>query len=230
MGAEARLDEFAAALARETGVPFETRVRVGEPADQIARAAESVDADLVVVGPHAHGRGRWSHIGSTAERVIHEARVPTVLATGALGPPKRILAGLNDSAVEAGLLEELARLTKETGAEVTVMHVIDNTADMTYRAIVAPRSENRQTEIEVRAGEWLKMQLAATGLDLDANTLVELGDPAMEILATAQRSGADLILLGTRGAGATARFFIGDVAGMVMRGARCPVWLLPSPS
>jgi nucleotide-binding universal stress UspA family protein len=59
------------------GVPLETRLLEGSPADGLV--AESRDADLVVVG--TRGRGGFSSLllGSVSAEVAHHARCPVVL-------------------------------------------------------------------------------------------------------------------------------------------------------
>jgi nucleotide-binding universal stress UspA family protein len=49
------------------------------------------------------------------------------------------------------------------------------------------------------------------------------GKPAVEILQAADEEAPDLIVLGSRGLGAVARFFLGSVAERVARHAACPV-------
>ncbi|MDX1579620.1 MAG: universal stress protein [Gemmatimonadota bacterium] len=227
-GATDRLEEFAEQLARETGVTVEARVRTGVPGEQIVEVANSVGAKLVVVGPHSRHRGRWGRLGSTAERAIHHGRVPTLLATGHLREPRRMLAAVDDSAVSAGVLSWLERLARHTGARATAIHVIDNTMEMTYRAILKPNAPDRETGLEKEAGTWLEARLENVGLE-DVDATVALGDPALEILAAAERTGADLLIMGTHGAGAATRLLMGGVARAVTRGVHCPVLLLPTP-
>lgn len=225
-GAEARLEDLARHVERETGVRTEARIRVGAPAEEIAAVADSVEADLIVLGPHSRRRGRWDALGSTAERVIHETKIPTLLAIGDLHPPRRLLAAVNDGSVEAGIFGWVRLLRERTGAEATALNVIDNTMEMTYRAILAPQAADRATELEAKASEWLAGRLDSVGLS-DVEAVVALGDPTFEILTTAERVGADLLLLGTHGAGAAARILLGGTARLVARGARCPLLLLP---
>jgi nucleotide-binding universal stress UspA family protein len=52
---------------------------------------------------------------------------------------------------------------------------------------------------------------------------VVLGDPREEIVAAARDWGADLIVMGARGLGSLARFFLGSVSLAVARHAPCPV-------
>ena len=58
----------------------DTVVRSGSPADEIVRAADEIEADLIVVG----GRGKSAVgailLGSVAYRVLHHARCPVLVA------------------------------------------------------------------------------------------------------------------------------------------------------
>ncbi len=53
------------------------------------------------------------------------------------------------------------------------------------------------------------------------------GDPAEEILGYAQRHPIDLIVVGTQGRTGVSRVLLGSVAERVVRGARCPVLVVP---
>jgi nucleotide-binding universal stress UspA family protein len=56
---------------------------------------------------------------------------------------------------------------------------------------------------------------------------VRIGRPAEEIVAAANESKSDLIVLSTRGLTGLDRFLIGSVAERVARLAPCPVYLMP---
>jgi nucleotide-binding universal stress UspA family protein len=53
------------------------------------------------------------------------------------------------------------------------------------------------------------------------------GDPADEILKAAERAGAGLIVMGTRGLGAAGRLMFGSTAERVIRDAHVPVLVVP---
>ena len=55
-----------------------------------------------------------------------------------------------------------------------------------------------------------------------------MGQPAPAILDCAVRLPADLIVMGTHGAGGFERFVLGSVAEKVLRRAACPVLTVPS--
>lgn len=56
------------------------------------------------------------------------------------------------------------------------------------------------------------------------------GDPATEILRYASRHAIDLIVVGTHGRTGLTRVLLGSVAERVVRGACCPVLVVPAAS
>lgn len=85
-----------------------------------------------------------------------------------------------------------------------------------------------ETEIERQASEWLKERLGEAGLPESCEVRVALGEPEVEIFTAVRRLDVGLLIMGTRGAGALGRFFLGTVAQSVARKSPCPVLLLPS--
>jgi nucleotide-binding universal stress UspA family protein len=73
------LDDLQPAEAELDGVPVESVVRFGEPAEEILLEAEAFDADLIALATSGHGwLGRALRLG-VAERVAARAAVPTVV-------------------------------------------------------------------------------------------------------------------------------------------------------
>jgi len=231
-GTKHRLTEYAEQLERETGVATEVRTRLGRPAEQIAAVAESVQADLVVVGSHARQKGRWSLLGATAFQLLHDARVPTLIGRGALqGPPTGILAPIDETAVEAGALEWTKSIAALFEVHPTLFHVLEYPTAAHYRAIKAPAkppARAPEREFERVAHDWLSDSVREAELPASTQLRVAAGEPAVEILAAAQRFDIDLIVMGTHGPGAVGRTLIGSVADTVIRRASCPVLALPT--
>ena len=57
----------------------ETIVRAGTPADQIVRAADELEADLIVIGGRGKGAMEAIVLGSVAYRVLHHAPCPVLV-------------------------------------------------------------------------------------------------------------------------------------------------------
>ena len=60
------------------GLPLVPHVVSGEPAEEVLRVADEVEANYIVAG--THGRTGWRHLilGSVAERIVKGAKVPVV--------------------------------------------------------------------------------------------------------------------------------------------------------
>jgi nucleotide-binding universal stress UspA family protein len=71
-----------------TGVKFELRTAVAQPAAAILHSAKTLGADLIVMG--THGRRGLSHmiLGSVAERVVREAECPALTIREHRGAPQ----------------------------------------------------------------------------------------------------------------------------------------------
>ncbi len=74
--------EDAKALATELGVEATTELLVGNAVDEIVAYADSVDADLIVIGSRGHGAIAGALLGSVSLGVLHEARRPVLVVRG----------------------------------------------------------------------------------------------------------------------------------------------------
>jgi len=61
------------------GIPVESVVRFGEPAQEILLEAEAFDADLIALATSHRGRLRGALLPGVAERVARKAPVPTLV-------------------------------------------------------------------------------------------------------------------------------------------------------
>jgi nucleotide-binding universal stress UspA family protein len=61
------------------GPKIHTQVRSGSPAQEIIRAAEDLDADLISMASGSRGLSRTILLGSTASRVQHSAPCPVLV-------------------------------------------------------------------------------------------------------------------------------------------------------
>jgi nucleotide-binding universal stress UspA family protein len=82
--------EEAAELATEHGVHALTKLLQGDPADEIVAYADTVDADLIVIGSRGHGVFLNALLGSVSRGVLHEARRPVLVVRGAHVPAEAV--------------------------------------------------------------------------------------------------------------------------------------------
>jgi nucleotide-binding universal stress UspA family protein len=71
--------EAAADLAEEKGVRAGTVLPTGDPVDEIVAHADSIDADVIVVGSRGHGAVASALLGSVSRGVLREARRPVLV-------------------------------------------------------------------------------------------------------------------------------------------------------
>jgi nucleotide-binding universal stress UspA family protein len=65
--------------AREQGAPLTTHMVQGQPAEAILRAAEVLEADLLILGSHGRTGLKRLFLGSVAERVVGRAACPVLI-------------------------------------------------------------------------------------------------------------------------------------------------------
>ena len=71
--------EHVAAEVRDLATQIDTQVLVGSPAEEIVRAAEELDADLIVLGSRGLGVVRSVLLGSVSQGVLNHARSPVLV-------------------------------------------------------------------------------------------------------------------------------------------------------
>jgi nucleotide-binding universal stress UspA family protein len=69
----------AAALTAEHGIEARTAMLRGDAVDEIVAYADTIDADLIVVGSRGHGAIASALLGSVSRGVLHEARRPVLV-------------------------------------------------------------------------------------------------------------------------------------------------------
>jgi nucleotide-binding universal stress UspA family protein len=72
----------AAQLAAEHGVQSTFEVLTGDPADEIVAHADSIDADLVVIGSRRRGALAGALLRSVSRDVVRESRRPVLVVKG----------------------------------------------------------------------------------------------------------------------------------------------------
>ncbi len=231
---EERRRQLAAQLAR-LGAGAEvagTSVVRGKAYRVLLDAAQACEAGFVVVGA-ARSCGTFGRLlGSTADRLLRKASWPLLVVRGELAlPPRRVLAPVDFAPLSVDALRCGLRLLRQTGggapARLTALHVLDPLARPARRQWQMSPAELDAAEDAARAA----LAAVASGCRALEPVAVEpalrYGDPTTQILAAAEESGADLLLMGTHSRPPLDRVLLGSVAAQVVREVRCSVLAVP---
>lgn len=136
----------------------------------------------------------------------------------------RILCPTDLSDESAQAFEHAAIIARWYHARLTALHALMPL--VTPVAVLGP-ADGIVPEVE-RARQQIGMDsAAATRLGIDVDVVVETGEPTRCILANAAALPADLIVMGTHGAGGFQHLILGSVTEKVLRKASCPVLTVP---
>ncbi|NTV48986.1 MAG: universal stress protein [Geobacteraceae bacterium] len=121
-------------------------------------------------------------------------------------------------------------LATQFGAELTIVHVINEPVDL--RGFYVPHISFEQLEKEIEESAVKMMDAFCSsklGTFTNYKTSILTGIPCEEITAAAARIDASLIVLGTHGRTGLDRILFGSTAERVVRSASCPVMTVRLP-
>jgi nucleotide-binding universal stress UspA family protein len=205
-------------------------VEKGSPWDALQALAEKGEADLIVLGSTHHAAFGSVSPGSIAEHLLHGAKCRLVIAPKGYAEQDhtqdrlRVVAvGYDGMAESQAALDEAAALARKFGASMRVIGVMTPVPPMGAAAAA-------QTEGEAGPDFQTRLHRAVAELEpeLRALPVIAKGDPVEKLLDAAE-TGVDLLVLGSRGFGPVMRLLIGSVSSRVIRGAACPVMVVPRP-
>jgi nucleotide-binding universal stress UspA family protein len=191
----------------------------------IVEEAQRSRASLIFIGAGRHDRfERW--LGTeTALRVMQLAQIPVVAVPAEGGDrPSTIVAAIDFSDFAVDALETALEVASPT-ARIHLAHAL------WYPREGAPARGNedwyeadRQQSLE-RLREWAASIDALQGRSVELHLLE--GQVADEVVALAERVGADLLAAGSHGRGFFGRAMLGSVATGLIRRAACAVLIAP---
>ena len=233
-GAEKRLREISLSLGANR---VWLEIREGEPVESITALAKDFSADLVVAGAHGERAGLLEGLGSTADHLVRASTRPVMLVTDPrLTTPRHVLVPLDKLEHAPGALSWASALSQRFGARVTALHVVTGgvaSGALAALAVVSgtPRVDVGMPLTVAEGSDRLLEAVVAAGVAREqASSEVVTGDPTREILTAAKRLDIDLIVMARRGTGNLRRAVLGSVVQGVLRGASCPVLVVPEPS
>ena len=222
--AEEKLQQFAKRHA-PTEIRPQCFVQDGSVTDLILSLAEARAVNLIVMGTHGlRGIDRLM-LGSVTERVLRRARCP-VLAVRK--PAHHVISSVRDPEpvhLRKMLLctdfsdhahrasEYAVSMAKEYGAELTLLHVLED----------VPRSTDIESATEKVAKQLEESIAPKTREGCIVKVMVRIGKPYQQIIQLALEAQTDLVIMGVRGRGALDTAIFGSTTYRVIQLGSCPV-------
>ena len=189
--------------------------------------AAEAGVDLIVMGTHGRsGAGRLL-LGSVAEEVTRRAPCPVLvmrqLADGRNRPVplvRHIVVPVDFSLPAEEALLAAGDVAVRYGARVTLLHVIEEpsaAADPEAAAALADGRPELDERVTARAERRLRATAAQLPPGVPHDVVLRRGVPAAEIAAFAARTGADLVVMSSRGLAGIERLVFGSTAEQVVR-------------
>ena len=137
----------------------------------------------------------------------------------------RMLVAIDGSKMSNKALKSALQIAKERYSKVGVIHVEKNvmiSENMTTDSIDEIYSKINH-EVDALFDE---AKALAEDEDLEIDTHYVMGDPAVQIVKTAEQGNYQLIVMGSRGLGAIKGIVMGSVSYKVLQLSHCPVLII----
>lgn len=133
---------------------------------------------------------------------------------------KKLLAPTDFSDLSSRGVRYACQLAKDVGAELIIFNVVL----LDEANIIDKQEMERHRE---RLDKFIADKIADVSSSLKIRKIVDAGDAYGTILDCADNEHVDLIVMSSHGRSGLARMLIGSVTDKVLRGASCPVLVVP---
>lgn len=228
------LEEIASDL-EALGVNTGIVTQIGSTFDLAIRAIQDLDIDLVVIPQEGYADFTARILSSTTARIMRETNVPVLTCNEAFAARMQTWTGfgkvLHPVNFDTGGIEgiEAAEIfTAEFGGRLEMVHVVEpihkQMLDTPEGSILLPK------DLYYRQRSRLEARLSDVAHTVDkvpcAWRLLEDTKPGSGVMAYADRTNADLIIIPPIGRHSVRNTLMGSVAEHVIKHARCPVLTL----
>lgn len=201
-----------------------TRMRLGIPHEELVRASQ--DADLVVIGTNKTSAVAGILHGTLPLKVAGQAACTTVVVPGGWEPRRgQVVIGWSDDATAEAALDFAAAEALRAGADLTIVHTWSAPGAFSMEGagwdIVVQELMAAHRKLLADAAHRIKAAYPA----LSVTHILHAGSAAVAIVRAAMR--ASLVVVGSRGRGAVAGFFLGSVSHDVLLDMPAPVAVIP---
>jgi len=138
---------------------------------------------------------------------------------------KKILIATDGSKRTKNAVDMGLKLAREQQAKVYAIYVVDT---VTFTSIPMDVTWENMYQLLKDEGEDAVKIIKDGATDVEVETQVLEGNPAVEITKFASDNGVDLIVVGTLGKSGIDRILLGSTAEKIVRIAPCPVLVIKS--
>lgn len=199
-------------------------IRQGEPHEVITTVADEMGADLIVMGTHGRKGIRKMFMGSVTAAVVSEAPCDVLVVKkpceDCTGEYHNILVAYDNSELSQKAITRVSAISDSRDVATTILYVIPRYQEMIgfFNTDTVRDSIRAEADKIVLAGERI-----ASENGINANTFVEEGNAAEEIIAKARGLQSDLIVLGSHGWRGLDKTILGSTAERVITFSPIPV-------
>ena len=212
----------------------DVRLTEGSAREGLLQTAEEWKADLIVLGARGLGAVERAWLGSVSLSVAREARCAVMIVKGGAQALQRVVVGLDGSEHSRHALSFMASLPLAADTELLLVGVAEKTHfPRSAPSVVADQLHAFVAELDEEEQSRKLQILADAEKTINRKGRVQLksvvGNPPDEIVAAAKTTGAQLIVLGSRGIGRLQRLVLGSVSESVLLQSECTVMITKHP-
>ncbi len=222
-------------LPEDSVTVIQAQVRNPSAANGILDYVAENKIDLIVMGTEGRRGLKRALMGSVASKVVQLAPCPVVTLREADPPHKperieKVLVPVDFSVPSQRMLNTALDIAQRHGATLEALHIIEDFSNFPsfYRSTMP--SSDTDDALGKEAERQLEALIKELARDRKATPKTSVshahGKAADAIAARAKESGADLIVIATRGLTGLSHFLIGSTAERVIALASCPVMSL----
>ena len=210
----------------------------GDVAESIVDHAQEFGADLVVLSTHGKGGLRGFLFGRIALRALQRGTTPVLLmnpTSSGVVPPfvcRTILVPLDGTPAHEPALPVASTLARAWKASLHLEIVVPTRGTLSGHeaatGVLMPSATRAVLDLAEREAEEYVERLVRTlkADGLSASSHVSRGEPASSLVETAEKVGADLVVMASHAKGAMDAFWSGSLTPKVVEKLRRPVLLV----
>lgn len=225
-------------IGEKAGGKVTTGLRSGHVVETILNEVSSNHADLMVMATHGRGALSRAWLGSVADAIMRQAKVPVLFVRPSDEKPpeitkpkglETILIPLDGSDLSEHALEHATELGELFGSAYHLTRVVAYPLDIAspYLPYTVQMNQNILAEAKESAAGYLEERadrMRRRGLRVTTSVAVD-AQAGHGILSEAEAVGCDLIAMTTHGRSGMGRMVLGSAADKVLRGTQVPLLL-----